>query len=200
MASAPVRERTDTRTAILDMAEELVQVRGFNGFSYADVSSALGLTNAALHYHFPGKAELGEALITRYSERFVASLREISERDTTPLGRLRAYADLYRSVLEADRMCLCGMLAADYQTLPEAMRQAVTDFFDANHAWLTRVLEEGKADRSLRFTGRARDVAELIVGTLEGAMLVARTYGDSERFGAVAKQLLEELRTPQAAR
>jgi hypothetical protein len=40
----------------------------------------------------------------------------------------------------------------------------------------------------------------LIVGTLEGAMLVARTYGDSERFGAVAKQLLAELRTPQAAR
>jgi len=60
----------DTRTAILDVAERLVQSRGFNGFSYADVAAELGITKAALHYHFRGKAELGESLISRYAERF----------------------------------------------------------------------------------------------------------------------------------
>ena len=43
-------------------------------------------------------------------------------------------------------MCLCGMLAADYETLPTPMREAVIRFFDANEAWLTRVLEEGAAE------------------------------------------------------
>jgi hypothetical protein len=52
-----------TTTRILDVAERLVQTRGHNGFSYADVASELGITRAALHYHYPGKAELGEALI-----------------------------------------------------------------------------------------------------------------------------------------
>jgi TetR/AcrR family transcriptional repressor of nem operon len=52
-------EASDTRTAILDVAERLVQARGFNGFSYADIAGELGLTRAALHYHFSGKAELG---------------------------------------------------------------------------------------------------------------------------------------------
>jgi TetR/AcrR family transcriptional repressor of nem operon len=33
-----------------------VQIRGFNGFSYADVAGELSLTTASLHYHFPGKA------------------------------------------------------------------------------------------------------------------------------------------------
>jgi TetR/AcrR family transcriptional repressor of nem operon len=196
VASATVRARTDTRDAVLDIAEQLVQVRGFNGFSYADIAAELGVTNAALHYHFPGKAELGHALITRYAERFTSSLIAIDEKEASAPGRLREYTALYRNVLEAGRMCLCGMLAAEYQTLPEAMRQAVTMFFDANHVWLTRVLEEGRADGTIQFAGRARDAAELIVGSLEGAMLVARTYGDASRFKAVSEQLLAEFKGP----
>jgi TetR/AcrR family transcriptional repressor of nem operon len=192
MGPAPERVRSDTRAAILDTAEKLVQTRGFNGFSYADVSSTLGVTNAALHYHFPGKAELGHALITRYADRFMGSLHAIEGGGAPPVAQLRAYTELYGSVLEADRMCLCGMLAAEYQTLPEAMQQDVVAFFDANHDWLARVLEEGRADGTLRFAGRAGDVADLTVGTLEGALLVARTYGDTGRFKAVA-ELCQEL-------
>ena len=197
-AAATQGQRTDTRTAILDTAEELVQVRGFNAFSYADVSSELDITNAALHYHFPGKAELGHALITRYAERFAGSLQRIEASDDTPYDRLQAYADLYRGVLEADRMCLCGMLAAEYQTLPDTMRDAVVAFFDANHVWLTRVLEAGRDDGTIRLAGRASDAAELIVGTLEGALLVARTYGHPSRFQAVSEQLLAEFKGEQA--
>jgi TetR/AcrR family transcriptional repressor of nem operon len=54
-----------TRVRILDAAERMLQVRGYNGFSYGDVAEELGITRAALHYHFKGKAELGQALIER---------------------------------------------------------------------------------------------------------------------------------------
>ncbi len=50
-----------TATAILDVAERLVQARGFNGFSYADIAVELGLTKAALHYHFSGKGPWARA-------------------------------------------------------------------------------------------------------------------------------------------
>ncbi|MGD0811101.1 MAG: helix-turn-helix domain-containing protein, partial [Acidimicrobiales bacterium] len=69
MASSRRGTASSTASDILDAAERLVQSRGFNGFSYADVSSELGITKAALHYHFAGKAELGESLISRYNER-----------------------------------------------------------------------------------------------------------------------------------
>ena len=59
-----------TASRILDVAERLVQIRGFNGFSYADVAAELKISKAALHYHFAGKAELGEALLARYAARF----------------------------------------------------------------------------------------------------------------------------------
>ena len=76
---APRREadQADTATRILDSAERLVQHRGFNGFSYADVASELGITKASLHYHFAGKAELGQALVERYAARFAAALEAI---------------------------------------------------------------------------------------------------------------------------
>jgi len=82
------------------------------------------------------------------------------------------------------------MLAAEYQTLPAAMRDAVIRFFDQNESWLERVLEQGRRDGSLEFTGSARDTARMIVGGIEGAMLVARPYGDIKRFQAAAKNLL----------
>src|SRR3954466_14780818 len=99
-----------TTGRILDVAERLLQVRGYNGFSYGDVAAELGITRAALHYHFPGKAELGQALINPYASRFGASLDHLDATAPDAAGKLRGYVDLYTDVFSADRMCLCGML------------------------------------------------------------------------------------------
>lgn len=183
----------NTRSRILDAGERLVQVRGFNGFSYADVAAELSLTKASLHYHFPSKAELGEALIARYAERFVQALAVIDANVTPAPAKLDAYASLYAEVLREERMCLCGMLAAEYETLSSPIRNAVVAFLDDNEAWLALVLEDGRADGSLHFTGPAADTARSIVSGLEGAMLIARPYGAIERFETAAAQLLAGL-------
>ena len=189
---------TGTSARILDAAERLVQVRGFNGFSYADVAAELGITKAALHYHFAGKADLGAALISRYASRFANSLAEIDAVGGVASTRLARYANLYEQVLSDRKMCLCGMLAAEYQTLPQAMQHAVIAFLDANETWLEGVLESGRAEGSLQFTGPAADTARMIIGGLEGAMLVARPYGDVGRFQAAAANLLAALTRPAA--
>jgi TetR/AcrR family transcriptional regulator, transcriptional repressor for nem operon len=183
-------EANDTATRILDIGERLVQVRGFNGFSYADVAAELDMTKAALHYHFPGKAELGRALIERYTERFAAALADIDARVPDAPAKLDAYAGLYADVLRDRRMCLCGMLAAEYQTLPDPMRDAVIAFIDANEAWVEKVLSDGRRAGTIALAGPASDAARLIVSGLEGAMLVARPYGDVARFDTAAEGLL----------
>ena len=190
MATTMPKTETGTRARILDTAEQLVQTRGFNGFSYADVATELGVTKASLHYHFPGKAELGEALIARYSERFTGELRRIDAEGLAATAKLGAYAALYANVLREHRMCLCGMLAAEYETLPVPMRDAILRFFDDNEGWLQTVLEDGRADRSMSFDGTAADGAQTILGGLEGAMLVARPYRDMARFEAAATRLI----------
>jgi TetR/AcrR family transcriptional repressor of nem operon len=191
----------DTAGRILDVAERLVQERGFNGFSYADVAAELGLTKAALHYHFAGKAELGEALIGRYAIRFAEALASLDDEAHDAPAKLNGYVDLYLAVMRDQRMCLCGMLAAEYRTLPTLMRDAVVQFFDDNEAWLRRLLEQGRDEATIRFEGSPNDVARMIIACLEGAMLVARPSGDLDRFQAAASRLVADLVTsePQPA-
>jgi TetR/AcrR family transcriptional repressor of nem operon len=193
MARTRERGDVDTPSRILDVAERLVQVRGFNGFSYADVSAELKVSKASLHYHFAGKAELGEALIGRYAARFADALEQIDGRGGDAPSKLEAYASIYADVLRDRRMCLCGMLAAEYDTLPNPMRKAIIGFFDDNEAWLRGVLEQGQEEGSLSLNGSAGDAAQTIVSGLEGALLVARPYGDVARFEAAATRLLTSL-------
>lgn len=183
---------SDTSGRILDIAEHLVQTRGFNAFSYADIAAALNITKASLHYHFPTKAKLGERLVERYQESFLAALAQIDETRGDAVSKLRAYVGIYTDVLDNGRMCLCGMLAADYATLPEAIKDRVRRFFEANEAWLTPVLVHGRAKKELVFTGPPVESARFLVGALEGAMLLARSHGDPGRFRSAAARMLAD--------
>ena len=190
MTIATDKPEQPTAERILDIAERLVQTRGFTNFSYADIAAELGITKASLHYHFPGKAELGQAVIARYGERFAEALTEIDRTVPDARAKLEAYAGLYADVLRGNRMCMCGVLAGEYESLPDPMRAAVIRFFDDNQTWLVHVLDEGLQDRTLDFSGAKEDVAQTILVTLEGAMLVARPYGDLGRFTAASQQLI----------
>jgi TetR/AcrR family transcriptional repressor of nem operon len=182
-----------TATRILDVAERLVQVRGYNGFSYADVANELKMTKAALHYHFASKAELGEALIERYSLRFFEALAAVEERTPDAPLRLHGYAGLYAQVLRDHRMCLCGMMVADYETLSPPMQDAVVRYIQDNRQWLSGVLSQGRDVGTLVFDGSPGDVASMIFGALEGAMLIARLQGDVSGFESSVERLLASL-------
>jgi len=184
---------TEAARAILDVAEQLAQTRGYNGFSYADIAAELGVTKASLHYHFPSKAELGRALIVRYQAVFGAALHAIDRQAAKPLEKLRQYVRLYDSVMRNDRMCLCGMLAAEYATLPAPMQEELRRFFEMNERWLTSALLDGRRAGFFLFKESANERARVFLGALEGAMLIARSYGDPRRFQAAAKSMLADL-------
>jgi TetR/AcrR family transcriptional regulator, transcriptional repressor for nem operon len=183
----------DPAQGILDIAERLAQTRGYNGFSYADIAEQLGVTKASLHYHFASKAELGRALIARYQVAFAQALEAIERQEPDPAERLRRYVALYDAVMSDDRMCLCGMLAAEYATLPRPMQEQLKLFFDANERWLTVVLEAGSRAGCFGFKEAPRERAQVLLGALEGAMLVARSYGDPQRFRSSAQHVLADL-------
>jgi TetR/AcrR family transcriptional repressor of nem operon len=146
----------DTAKAILDVSQRLVQERGFNAFSFRDVAGELRITTASLHYHYATKGALGSELIQRYASSFYAALAQIEAKKAPARAKLRAYADLYLAVLRERRMCLCGMLAAEYETLPRPMQEAISGFLERNDAWLAGVLDEGRRDGSLAGTGSPR--------------------------------------------
>ncbi len=182
-----------TPERILDVAEYLMQTRGYNGFSYADVAAEIGITKASLHHHFSTKAALGAAVLGRYARGFRDALAAIDAAVAEAPLRLEHYAKLYEGVLEQDRLCLNAMLAAEYMTLPAAMQKTIRAFFADGERWLARVIGEGRAGGTLFPRGPDDQVALMLLGGLEGAMLVAWPLQDSVSFAASARQLLATL-------
>lgn len=183
-----------TAERIMDAAQRMVQTRGYNAFSYADISAQVGIRKASIHYYFPSKKDLGKELVARYRVAFRDKLDRIDNETDDARRKLKAYAQLYLDALrDDDRMCLCGMLASDITTLPEEVRREVVSFFADNETWLKKTFDDGRKMRAVSFSGSAKSEAQLFLTGLQGAMLVARTYGDEARFRTVVRSLLARI-------
>ncbi len=185
---------TETRDFVLDVAQEFVQTRGFNAFSFRDVAEQVGIKTASIHYYFPTKSELCRALIARQREQVKAVLAEIDFEEKDPRKKLFRYVAVYKSTLEiGNRMCMCGMLAAEFTTLDSPIVEELRSSFDDHESWLTQVLTAGLSTGAIQCSGSAREEARLLVSSLEGAMLVARAYEDTTRFEDASRFLLRRL-------
>jgi TetR/AcrR family transcriptional regulator, transcriptional repressor for nem operon len=182
----------DTSEEILNTAEELLQRRGYNAFSYHHIAVQLGVRNAAIHYHFPAKEDLGVALVKRYQERFRKWRAQTDQVDNAWI-RLQAYFQTYLDFLQADcKCCPGGVLGTEFHAIPEAMREQARLLARDIHDWLIATLEAGRAQNALRFAGKAADKAVEIGAALQGGLQIARLAGP-ERFHQVLAQLSTEL-------
>lgn len=182
--------RGDTRKAILDIAEELLQHRGYNGFSYQHISDALGIKKAAIHYHFASKTDLGVALITRFRERF---LELISHLPDDSLICLNTYIEVAVEYLqEGSKACPGGVLGAEFQAIPAEMQIEARAMMREANDWLAGVLERGRTAGDFSFVGEASDKALMLSASLQGALQIARVT-EADRFHRIVNQMKAEL-------
>jgi TetR/AcrR family transcriptional repressor of nem operon len=169
----------DTRERILDTAQRLAQERGFNAFSYADISEAIGIRKASIHHHFAAKEDLELALVARYRADFDAKLDGILQKHGgDALECLRQYGKLYQATLAKGGICLCGMMASDMGALPQPLRLPLQHFFDEHKAWLAGVLDMGRKHKQVGFDGSAARKAQAMLATLQGGLLIANALQD----------------------
>ena len=181
-------------TQILDAAQEMVQTRGYNGFSYADVSAEVGLRKASIHYHYPSKTDLCLALVARYRAEAERKRAWIDGYAEGADHKLVLYAHIKRDMLrDGGRLCLCGALTLDLLTLPEAVHLEVRAYFTESEAWLAGVFSEGRAAGILHFEGNAEAQAQAFQSALAGAMLMARAHQDITRYCTAAHLHLAQL-------
>ncbi|SIQ89788.1 transcriptional regulator, TetR family [Paracoccus thiocyanatus] len=186
---------SDTRAAILQVAEDLIRTRGYFGFSYSDIEAAVGIRKASIHHHFPTKAILVAAAVDAYSRQYEAALVRIEAEQHHAIARIEAYADLYRQGLHRGLGCLCVALAADMGTLPPDLLSRVRLFFQAHVDWLTRVIVQGARKGEVIHGIDSGSVARLLVSTLEGAMLLGLVSGKPADFDDATGTVLRLLKT-----
>lgn len=165
--------------------------RGYHAFSYQDISTVLGIRNAAVHYHFRTKAGLVEAVLQRYRARFLSWAAQLGGQSAE--AQLAAYVAVVRGFVEQGRICPMAMLSTEHPTLPEALKEPVAGLLAEICGWLASVLQQGVEEGSLRLSGPCEGVAAQVVATLSGAQQLGRVRG-VEAFDQVVAQLLAGLR------
>jgi len=171
---------TDTRETIMQTAQAVVQAKGYNALSFRELAKDVGIKSASIHYYFPTKGDLGAALARRYTDNAVGYFETLIGEGAPVADTFARYVAVFRAALQNDnRMCLYGVMAAEYGDLPDEVRAAVDAFSAANVEWLVRLLgprHPELSDEALR----ARALA--IFAAIEGAQLVARGRGDIAVF------------------
>lgn len=186
-------KRGQTKARILEISGRLFEERGYTGFSYQDISVPLGIRNAAVHYHYPTKEDLGVALIDQYRLVLRSTTQEFMEVGGNPVNQLDTYIQWIRnSYRQHGAICPMGILAVNYHTLPEAMKTRAQLLVNEMIQWLTRVLEAGRDAGLFFFNGPAVDKACAVKGLLQGAAQLARISGEGVLDSAV-RQLRRDL-------
>ncbi len=166
-------------------------MRGFNAVSYQHIADKIGIRKASIHYHFKTKADLGRAVIQRYRAMLQSVMDEAEAMNEPDYAKVwQAYlAPINEMINGSDRACLCGVLAAEYETLSPDMQSEVKSFFTHHQDWLASLFKKGRQAGSFSFESYPDVMARLAFSALQGAMLVQRATGDQTQFKQTIKEV-----------
>lgn len=161
------------RQEILDTTIELIQKSGFDSFSYQDLSVAVGITKASIHYYFPSKEDLGLAVLNMIGQRAAMLMSMINKKDNA-IEKLKLYFNAVLSSNGSDMICPVSSLQAEYNVIPESMKQELLRLSEAELNNLTSIVQQGLDEGSFTFIGTARDRATLMLTALKGSLQYSR--------------------------
>ena len=182
-----------TRERIMELAEELIVTKGYNAFSYQDISSELGIKNAAIHYYFPSKANLGTSIVKNNRQRFEEMVENMHIMKFDELKQLESFLRVYAKSARENKICVIGSLGPDFNTLPETSQTELKEMTDRIVEWLSSILETGREKGIFNFKGDARSRALLVLSNMVASLQLSRIL-DKTDFKSIHQALLEDLK------
>jgi TetR/AcrR family transcriptional repressor of nem operon len=180
---ARLRDGRSTREVILEAATRLIHVNGYNNTSLDDVLRESGVGKGNFYYHFKSKEELGFAIIDQSVAAFLSRTLEpcFSDPTASPLEQVGCFLD---RVLETQRArncvggCPMGNLASELSDVHEGFRTRLASVFEAWRQRLTVALRAAPVLRAGESERRAGAVAQFVVASLEGSILMTKLTKD----------------------
>jgi AcrR family transcriptional regulator len=187
MSLRAVKPQHETRTRILDAAEELFMQHGFEGTSMRLLTSKAGVNLAAVNYHFGSKDALIEAVFRRrldpMNQARIAELEKLEAQSATPAPEdiIRAFLAPTLKLVEDARgggRNFIRLLGRTYTEPAKEIRQLIGQMYgpvmDRYKAALERALPQMPAEElvwrmhfmfgTLAYTLAATDTVQLIAG------------------------------------
>ena len=180
-----------TRDSIIKLGDELIRDKGYNAFSFYDISKTLGIKNASIHYHFPTKTDLGVCIIRQHIQQLEELVKKNINKD--PLAKLKAFLAIYTYTKSENRVCLVGSLATDLHTVEKKVQKELKSFVEKILEWVTAILEEGKAKKVFAFDTPARTKALMVITNMLAALQLTRLTNEKD-FNTIKDTILKELK------
>lgn len=192
-SSASQTGKLSTREELLRWAQELLQCKGLSGFSFQDLADHLKIKKASIHYYFPTKQDLVEAIIENYHQTF--SQWEKSVEDQSAVEKWNSLIRLFRkTVLEEKKLCPSGALIPEVATLPKEVRKKLCHFQIEQRNWIEAMIRQGQSEESFSPHLRPKTTALVIGATIQGSLQIARLHDSPEVFEAAMKEIHHLLR------
>jgi TetR/AcrR family transcriptional repressor of nem operon len=170
---------SDVAAAIMDAAERRIRKGGFNGFSFREIASDVGVKSSSVHYHFPTKENLAAAVIKRYTAETANLIERELEKDPNPV---KVWVKAFRGTLHSDeRMCPAAVLGASSIDLPAEVSTEVKKFFKMCHDKLVK-------------EGLPSDEAAQLLATITGALVVANAVDDFAVYDRATREFSRSLK------
>ncbi len=185
----------DTRWRILEAAMHLFWEKGYGSTSVADILSRAGVNSGSLYHFFPGKQDLLVAVLDTYIGGIRQMLLEPAWRGVEdPIDKVWKLMDGYRDALvqtECTYGCPIGSLALELHEPDPVVRERLAKNFSN---WVDAIEEclDAAGDRVPRGTDK-RALAEFVLTTMEGGVMLARSYRDIGYFDRAIAQLKEHV-------
>jgi len=169
----------------------MLKVKGFDSFSYNDLSQELGISKASIHHHFKRKEDLGLALLVYMKEGTLRRTEHLRGLDILPWEKLVTFFDMNAQIIEnGTKNCPVNSLQANVDIISPEMVVVLKEIGELEINLMSSILEDGRKEGQMFFKGKARNHATLIMSTLRGAMQQSRIHG-SEFF----RQTIEQMKT-----
>ena len=178
------------REEIIQLADSLIRQKGFNAFSFYEISDIVGIKTASIHYHFKTKSDLGVAVANKHIDN-LQILIDRSKGDS-PTQKLHNFFSIYENIKEENNVCLVGSLATDFRTLDEKIQERLKALSDMILSWVEEILLQGKAQKEFRYNGESRTKALMIVSNMLASVQLIRVTEQSD-FEKIKQQIIIDL-------
>jgi TetR/AcrR family transcriptional repressor of nem operon len=163
-----------TRENILELGESLIRLKGYNAFSYLDISSELGIKNAAIHYYFPSKENLGTSIVKTNGQRFEEMVQNMHSHGFDELQQLETFIKIYIKSHREKKLCIVGSLGPEFNTLSDSTKAELKGLTEMILNWLTSILESGKQKKIFIFKEEPKNKAVVLLSCLIASLQLAR--------------------------
>lgn len=176
---------------IIEEANKLLVEKGYNAFSYKNITEKIDIKTSSIHYHFPTKSDLGIAIIHKHQEAFEHTILKTNEK--TPIEKINKLFLYYKRLVAEEKVCIVGALTSDINTLDEPLRKELLIFTDKIIQWTNSILEDGQNQKVFKILPNSELKAKQIIASLMAFAQFARIEKKTSDFESMTQMILEEL-------